>query len=80
MVHGALPNVTGITTLEDGGEMVAMSFICWYAFNLFKRSPETVICLLNNSTIKYANLVFDHLHGLVNFLHITPKKLAKKPY
>lgn len=69
MAHIALPKVAGLNTLEDGGEMIVMSLIFWYVFNLFNHSPETAISIINNSTINCANCVFDHLYNLVNYLH-----------
>lgn len=43
MLHVALPDVPGLAVLEDGGEMVVMSLIVWYMFNLeWARSPSEV--------------------------------------
>ena len=43
MLHVALPDVPGLAVLEDGGEMVVMSLIVWYVFNLeWARSPSEV--------------------------------------
>jgi hypothetical protein len=31
-----------LALLEDGGEMVAMSFVCWYAYRVFLRQSSTI--------------------------------------
>lgn len=72
MAHSVLPSVSGMTTLEDGGEMLVMSVICWYALNLIIHSPETVFSLLNKSSIKYANYFFEHFRYLFEKLHMAP--------
>ena len=41
MVHSAFPTIPGLAVLEDGGEMIVMSLILWYVFDLeWIRSPS----------------------------------------
>lgn len=78
MVHSALPNVAGFTTFEDGGEMIVMSVICWYVYNVLKHGQDVVFSLVNQSSIKYANSIFDYLYDLFEHLHLTVKKIFKR--
>ena len=78
MAHISLPDVASMNTLEDGGEMIAMTLIFWCVFNLFKHSAETSISIINDSTINRANFVFDYLNNLFTYLHLTPSKSTKK--
>ena len=49
MLHIMLPFVPGLTVLEDGGEMVVMSLILWYVFDLeWTRSPSAVTMVETN--------------------------------
>ena len=66
MVHSALPNVMGLNTLEDGGEMVVMSLICWYVLVVYKHYPRTIFSLINKYMIKHANNLYSHLYNLNN--------------
>lgn len=76
LAHSAFPNARGITTLEDGGEMIAMSLICWYSFNVFKHSPETVLSILNKPSLNLLNLIASYLYQLIVYLGLYNKKTS----
>jgi hypothetical protein len=40
VLHIAIPSVKGLATIEDGGEMIVMSLILAYVFNLQNTYPQ----------------------------------------
>ncbi len=57
MAQIVFPNMRGMTTLEDGGEMVAMSLTCWYTYNISKHGPATVFSILSQPLLKLSNKI-----------------------
>ena len=53
--HMVIPEIKGMQTFEDGGEMIAMSLLLWYTYNLFKFYPETTISILPTPMLTFLN-------------------------
>ena len=69
MAHSTLPNVSGLTTLEDGGEMFVMSLIFWYLFMSLKNHPKINFSFINIPALKFADFLFDYIFKLFKKLH-----------
>ena len=79
MAHSKFPDIIGIITLEDGGEMIAMSLICWYSYNVFKFGIEFVPSILNKSLIKILNTIAYYFYNFIVFMHLMQMENNEKP-
>lgn len=76
MAHSAFPTFRGMTTLEDGGEMIAMSLIYWYSFNVFKHNPEIVLSILNEPSLKLLNILASSLYRFSGYIRLFNKETS----
>lgn len=74
IAHMAIPGIKGMGSLEDGGEMIAMSLLVWYAFNLWKSNPNGELSILNTTSVNLLNTVADSVHTLFVRLHLMPNQ------
>ena len=70
MAHIIYPKFIGIATLEDGGEMIAMSLICWYSYEILNFNSKPVPSILNPLIIKTLNRIANYFYNLYFRLHL----------